>query len=180
MFILYMRTRNCHFSIFLFSILCLHLNFLFYFIIRQLAECKENYNAATTIKLSKEKEMSACNSEIKSLNLQKTKLDKQYENACLEIRKIESKLLQWEKNGKDAKKNLDDLVKEHSWIESEKGYFGKKDSDFDFDVRSVEESKKRVAELTAAQVERNLIIISYFHYYYLLYLLVIIFAIFFL
>ena len=32
MFILYMRTRNCHFSIFLLSILCSHLNFLFFFI----------------------------------------------------------------------------------------------------------------------------------------------------
>ena len=118
----------------------------------QLVDCKKKYDAATIIKIAKEKEMSACNVEIKSFNTQKIKLDKLYETASLEIGKIKSKLSQWEETGKDAKKSMDDLIKEHSWIKTEKEYFGKKDSDFDFQARDVKESKKRVAELTAAQV----------------------------
>ena len=118
----------------------------------QLVEYKNKYDAATTVKVAKEKEMSACNVDIKSFNTQKLKLDKLYESASLEIGKIKSKLSQWEETGKDAKKSMDDLVKEHSWIKTEKEYFGKKDSDFDFEARDVKESKKRVVELTAAQV----------------------------
>ena len=103
-------------------------------------------------KIAKEKEITACSAEIDLINKNKNKSDKASENLRIEITKIDHKLLSLEKNGKEAKERLDALNKLHSWIQKEKSFFGKKDSDFDFEAKSVKESKKRVQELIIIQV----------------------------
>ena len=112
----------------------------------------EKYEIAKSTKNLKEKEMSACSTEIKALVTQKSKADKAYENAGLEIKKTEAKLASWEKDAKEAKKKIEELSKNNFWIQSEKSFFGRKDSDFDFEARDVAGSKKRIKELTVAQV----------------------------
>ena len=82
------------------------------------------------------------------------KCEKIFEDACLEVTKITNKIASWTKNGKDAKANLATLEKSHSWIPSEKSFFGQKDSDFDFERKDVAECRVRLLQLTAEQVRK--------------------------
>ena len=125
---------------------------------------KAKYELAIIAKNSKEEEITACSSEIESINAVKIKTDKICEKTRIEITKIDQKLINLEKNGKDAKKELDTLIKANNWIVKEKSFFGKKDSDFDFEAKSVPESKKRLQELAVMQVRSCH---SYLHFMYM-------------
>ena len=96
--------------------------------------------------------MSACSSEVKQISSLKAKCDKVFDQACLEITKITSKLASWSRAGKDARSGLAALETEHAWIAAEKSFFGRKDSDFDFQSRDVGESRGRLKTLREEQV----------------------------
>ena len=69
----------------------------------------------------------------------------------LEARKVQHKLKQWEKDSKDAARAMASLLKQHSWIEKERAYFGVSGSDFDFVARDVGVSMKRLKDLKSDQ-----------------------------
>lgn len=96
--------------------------------------------------------MSACSSEVKQISTLKAKCDKGFDQACLEITKMTSKLATWSRAGKDARTGLTALEAEHAWIAAEKSFFGRKDSDFDFESRNVGESRGRLKALKEEQV----------------------------
>ena len=97
--------------------------------------------------------MAGCSKEIKALFKDKAQSEQAAVEANLEMTKIKHKLEQWDKNAKDAKKNMEALVAAHAWITREKKFFGVKDSDFDFESpgKDVEECKKRLKLLKSEQ-----------------------------
>ena len=118
---------------------------------RKTSECKEKYESAKSAKVAKEAQMVSCSKEIKALLVDKAQFEKAAEAASLKSREVKHKLEQWDKNAKDAKKRMDELVESHSWISREKKFFGLKDSDFDFEAKDVEECKKRLKSLKSDQ-----------------------------
>jgi uncharacterized protein (DUF3084 family) len=129
--------------------------FVFHHSLLQLVEMKKKYEDAREARNAKETEMSACSSEVKQISSQKAKCDKSYDQACLEITKITSKLATWSRAGKDARTGLAALEAEHAWIAAEKGFFGRRDSDFDFESRNVGESRGRLKVLKEEQVPQT-------------------------
>ena len=109
------------------------------------------YEAVKNAKVAKEQAIVNCSKEIKALLTEKSKYEKAAEAAAGEIKKIIAKLQTWEKDAKDAKRSMTDLIKAHQWIESEKAFFGRKESDFDFEARDVNESKTRLKTLRSDQ-----------------------------
>ena len=122
---------------------------------------KKNYSDAQTSRNEKENEISAKSTEIKQIQILKIKCEKLYEDATVEVTKITSKISSWTKNGKEAKASLATLEKNHSWITSEKIFFGQKDSDFDFERKDVAECRVRLLQLTAEQVSKYAFITMY-------------------
>ena len=118
---------------------------------RKATEGKDKYEAARLAKTAKEEQIAGCSKEIKSLLKDKAQFEKHVEAAVLDSNKIKHKLVEWDKNAKDAKKRMEELVESHAWINREKKFFGVKDSDFDFETKDVEESKKRLKLLKSEQ-----------------------------
>jgi hypothetical protein len=106
--------------------------------------------------------MSACSSEVKQISSLKAKCDKVFDQACLEITKITSKLATWSRAGKDARAGLAALEAAHPWIAAEKAFFGRKDSDFDFESRNVGESRGRLKTLKEEQVPHTARLSSFY------------------
>lgn len=100
---------------------------------------------------NKQQELNQCSKEIKALIANRDKFQKAAQNASLEARKVQHKLKQWEKDFKDASKNMTALLKQHPWIEKERAYFGVAGSDFDFAAKDVTQASKRLKDLKADQ-----------------------------
>lgn len=113
---------------------------------------KDKYESAKNSKIAKENEISGKSAEIKTLKTTQSKCEKEYENLGIKIKDIVVRLSSWEKSTVDAKKEMKKLVENNGWIQESKEFFGRKNSDFDFEARDVEESKTRLKELKAEQV----------------------------
>lgn len=70
----------------------------------------------------------------------------------LEVRKATHKLQQWEKDIKESQKLIQSYLKEYSWINKEKQYFGQVNTDFDFQARDMKQTRQKVQELKEEQV----------------------------
>ena len=100
----------------------------------------------------KQQELNACSKEIKALVTAREKCLKAVQAASLEARKVQHKILKWEKDFKEAKDNMKALLKQHPWIEKERSFFGVSGSDFDFAAKDVTQAASRFNELKAEQV----------------------------
>ena len=117
----------------------------------QATECRDLFEIAKTAKISKEKEISNGSKEIKTLHTQKIQLDKAAEVAVCDVRKLQAKLEKWESDAKLAKKEMTSMLKEYPWIQTEKVYFGRKESDFDFESKNIDECKEELKSLKVQQ-----------------------------
>jgi len=103
--------------------------------------------------------------QLEALKEELTKLDKvladlsaelasnktQREDKGLEQKRVSHKIQQLQKDDKDALVVVSKMEKEHPWIEKEKGFFGKKGTDFDFEANSYQDNKGRLDEISSQQ-----------------------------
>jgi len=73
------------------------------------------------------------------------------EDKELEQKRISHKIQQLQKDDKEATVVVARMEKQHPWIEKEKGFFGKKGTDFDFEANSYQDNKGRLDELASQQ-----------------------------
>jgi len=93
----------------------------------------------------------ATDKTISNLLAKRDELSQQLIDCDIEIKKIEHKIERFHKDKKDASKFVEHLEKKYSWIATEKQFFGKPNTDFDFKARSPQEAQK---ELTSLQEEQ--------------------------
>lgn len=104
----------------------------------KVAKCRVDYESAKAALVDKQSELSKCSADIKLLEANREKHIKAAHASQLEARKCAHKLKQWEKDFKDASRQVTVLLKAHPWIEREKEYFGVAGSAFDFDAAGKE------------------------------------------
>mmetsp|Transcript_165769 Transcript_165769/g.532285 ORF Transcript_165769/g.532285 Transcript_165769/m.532285 type:complete len:1211 (-) Transcript_165769:161-3793(-) len=75
----------------------------------------------------------------------------QREEKEIEQKRVSHKLQQLTKDDKEANVVVARMEKQHAWIEKEKGFFGKKGTDFDFEANSYQDNKGRLDELSVTQ-----------------------------
>lgn len=68
----------------------------------------------------------------------------------LEHKRLSHKIQQLQKDDKEAHVVVARMEKQHPWIEKEKGFFGKKGTDFDFEANSYQENKSKYDEIAHA------------------------------
>jgi structural maintenance of chromosome 2 len=95
--------------------------------------------------------ISQLSSEISGLKHEKTKISKLLESARFEAKKMS---IQIERNRKDriaAEKEVSNMVKKYSWIDSEKSAFGVVGGDYDFDESNPKHTSNILSDLKAEQ-----------------------------
>lgn len=86
------------------------------------------------------------------------KIKKLRENCEVERRKLKHKMERFKKDGQEAGEVIKSLEKKNPWIETEKKFFGKPGTDFDFDKTGLSQAKKKLTTLESDNVKlgRNL------------------------
>merc|ERR1719401_438955 len=75
----------------------------------------------------------------------------QREEKELEQKRVRHKIEQLQKDDKEAGNVVLRMEQQHPWIEKEKGFFGKKGTDFDFEANNYQEDKQRLIDLEKQQ-----------------------------
>jgi len=73
------------------------------------------------------------------------------EESELEHKRLDHKVVQMQKDDKEAHSVAHRMEKEHPWIEKESGMFGKAGTDFDFKTNSYKDNRDRLDKLTSKQ-----------------------------
>jgi structural maintenance of chromosome 2 len=106
----------------------------------------------------KEKHMKA-DSEIVNLQSRIASITKTRDEASLSIKKIESKIIRFEKDIETARSHIDNLLKQYDWISSERHLFGKAHTDYDFEAQNFQAAQtllnKRKDEQTSLDKKIN-------------------------
>lgn len=102
--------------------------------------------------------MTAFDSEIKFLELEKRKQLKLQTDSQLEIQNLEREIERFQQDNVQASRALKEHEKHHEWVRSQKQYFGKSNTAFDFSNLNIGESRKRVTQLEQrhATLKRNI------------------------
>ena len=100
---------------------------------------------------SKKSELKKLQKEIAGISKSITEISQKIQDSNIEATKIEGKLKRFNKDEKEALKSLKSMLKKHPWIESEKEFFGKPHTDYDFEGKDPDEAEERRKKLEEAQ-----------------------------
>ncbi|EQC29079.1 hypothetical protein SDRG_13239 [Saprolegnia diclina VS20] len=95
--------------------------------------------------------LAQCDEELKGLQATLEARKKSVRDADLEAKKIDVRIGRMQKDTSAATSLVENLQKQHPWIATEKEYFGRDQSDFDFKRMELGAAKARLAELKDAQ-----------------------------
>lgn len=116
------------------------------------AQSKKNEYETLKKELDEKKtSISELDDEIDQLNREKDSLMKQKSECQVKIKKLELKYERDVKEISEAKNLIEGLLKENSWIKTEKKYFNKPGTDFDFSARDPKDVYKKYNEILNQQ-----------------------------
>jgi len=119
----------------------------------KVGEIKAQYDEALAkLKLIEEK-MTSCNSDLKKLSKERTKLTKTAEAAELDVKKKSIKVTKFHKDISNAEKHIVVLDKKYEWIRHEKEMFGKEGGDYDFEASDPSEMSHQLKSLQDEQTK---------------------------
>lgn len=95
--------------------------------------------------------ISQLSSEISNLKHKKSKAAKAVENSKLESKKLSIQIERMRKERLTAEKEVSNMIKKHSWIESEKAAFGVRGGDYDFEETDPIAMRKTLQDLQSEQ-----------------------------
>lgn len=101
----------------------------------------------------KKNELKKLEGEISGMNKSIADVTERIQECQIGSTKIEGKLKRFNKDEKEAQKSLKTLLKKHPWIESEKEFFGKPHTDYDFEGKDPDEAEERREKLEEAQAQ---------------------------
>lgn len=117
----------------------------------QVGEIKVKYDEAKEQLVRIEKEMSSCNSALKSLSKEKARITKRIESTELAAKKNSINIAKHQKETTQAEKHIQSLTNKHSWINEDKNFFGVKGGDYDFEVNNPKEARSELMSLESEQ-----------------------------
>ncbi|KAI9907348.1 hypothetical protein PsorP6_004659 [Peronosclerospora sorghi] len=117
----------------------------------KLAEVKDTYEEASKKLEERRSDMTRCDHQLKELSARQNALSKKKSDLEIERKKTEHKIARMVKDESDAKMMVKRLEKAHPWIETEKEYFGREHTDYDFQRRDPSSANRRLLELKETQ-----------------------------
>jgi structural maintenance of chromosome 2 len=117
----------------------------------KVGEVKALYDDAKDSLDNFEKKLAQCSSELSEIKRQKASLAKKAENYNLEAKKLSVVISRIEKERHSAEKVVANLLKNYTWIESEKSAFGTEGGDYDFKATDPNEVSRELKTLKSEQ-----------------------------
>jgi structural maintenance of chromosome 2 len=117
----------------------------------KVGEVKALYDDAKAALAEFENRLAQCSSELSEIKRQRTALAKQAEACALEGKKLSVAISRVQKERHTAEKVVANLLKNHTWIESEKSAFGVEDGDYDFQATDPSEMSRLLQALKSEQ-----------------------------
>ncbi|GMF21420.1 unnamed protein product [Phytophthora lilii] len=117
----------------------------------KLAEIQETYEKASQKLEERRSNLTLCDQQLKELSTRQSALSKKKSDLEIERKKTEHKISRMAKDESDAKMMVKKLEKAHPWIETEKEFFGREHTDYDFQRRDPSTANRRLLELKETQ-----------------------------
>lgn len=117
----------------------------------RVGEVKALYDEAKASLTEFENRLAQCSSELSEIKRAKASLVKKVESCNLEAKKLSVTISRIEKERHTAEKVVASLLKNHTWIESEKSAFGVAGGDYDFKTTDPTEMSRELKTLQSEQ-----------------------------
>ncbi|KAG6623164.1 Structural maintenance of chromosomes protein [Phytophthora cinnamomi] len=117
----------------------------------KLAEIQDTYEKASQKLEERRSNLTLCDQQLKELGARQSALSKKKSDLEIERKKSEHKISRMAKDESDAKMMVKKLEKAHPWIETEKEFFGREHTDYDFQRRDPSSANRRLLELKETQ-----------------------------
>ncbi|CAI5717516.1 unnamed protein product [Peronospora destructor] len=117
----------------------------------KLAEIEDTYEKASRKLEERRSDLTLCDQQLKELSARQSALSKRRSDLEIERKKAEHKISRMAKDESDAKMMVTKLEKAHPWIETEKEFFGREHTDYDFQRRDPSSANRRLLELKETQ-----------------------------
>jgi structural maintenance of chromosome 2 len=99
---------------------------------KECSEARERYDNAKKVLDEYKERLDAYDNDLKALNKQQQKAMKDLSTLQIEMKKLQHKISRFHKDKGEAEKRVEGLLHVHPWIKSEKQFFGRAHTDYDF------------------------------------------------
>ncbi|RLN75499.1 hypothetical protein BBJ28_00000558 [Nothophytophthora sp. Chile5] len=117
----------------------------------KLAEIQSTYEEASQKLEERRSNLTLCDQQLKELGARQGTLSKKKSDLEIDRKKTEHKISRLVKDESDAKMLVKKLEKSHPWIETEKEFFGREHTDYDFQRKDPSSANHRLLELKETQ-----------------------------
>lgn len=112
---------------------------------------QSDYGLARDALAALKEQQTSLDNEVKALRKEADKYAKKMETAELDRKKAEHRFTKMQREGESAGKFVQAMLKKHPWIETERQFFGKAGTDYDFGARDVAGAQRRLKALQTEQ-----------------------------
>ncbi|PWA67433.1 RecF/RecN/SMC [Artemisia annua] len=110
------------------------------------SQAQSEFNSANT-------KLVECDSQIGCIRKEQEKLKDRIREKVFERKRLESEVKRTEVEQKNCSLKVDKLISKHAWITSEKQFFGRSGSDYDFTSRDPHRARDQLENLEAQQAD---------------------------
>ncbi|GJZ30574.1 structural maintenance of chromosomes protein 2-1 [Tanacetum coccineum] len=112
------------------------------------SQAQSEFNAANT-------KLVECDAQISCIRKEQEKLKDRIREKAFEQKRLESEVKRTEVEQKNCSLKVDKLINKHAWITSEKQFFGRSGSDYDFTSRDPHRARGQLENLEAQQADHE-------------------------
>eukprot|EP00624_Nannochloropsis_granulata_P000256 evm.model.NODE_10904_length_5915_cov_18.506340.1 len=116
-----------------------------------LKEKREKYEEAKHVLAEAKQQLAVCDKQIQKLEVENGKAEKGVSVAEIEGKKLENKIGRFQKDKAAARRALTSLLEKHTWVETEKQFFGRPHTDYDFEARNPAKAHHLLGKLQEEQ-----------------------------
>lgn len=118
---------------------------------KKVADIQRTHGEASSNLDKQRSNLTRCDQQLKELTEHQSELSKRKSALDIDRKKTEHKISRLIKEESEAKVQVKNLEKAHPWIESEKEFFGREHTDYDFQHRDPTTAKRRLLDLKETQ-----------------------------
>lgn len=118
---------------------------------QELKEKREKYEEAKHVLAEAKQQLAVCDKQIQKLEVENGKAEKGVSAAEIEGKKLENKIGRFQKDKAAARRALTLLLEKHTWVETEKQFFGRPHTDYDFEARNPAKAHHLLGKLQEEQ-----------------------------
>lgn len=115
---------------------------------KKLAAAKEDLKKASKEVQAQKEKLKAASREISEKYAERAEVEKKADQLKLKIQQWEHDVNKIEREAGDAVKKLEEMVSNYEWIPSERHYFGKSNTEYDFEVNNPTDAGRRILKLS--------------------------------